>query len=103
VSNVLKTERFRILHPKGAFQIFVSEHDDGRYYGTILFHGLEGDFASGTREMKFKHQNFVGNSEEEVLAQCRNWIDRVLGAGYTISRSTGETMEKVRTPLAPAG
>ncbi|HYY28613.1 MAG TPA: hypothetical protein VE860_11740 [Chthoniobacterales bacterium] len=93
MGNVVQTKEFTVCHPNGRFELFISEHDDGNFYGTLVYHDISRDFAAGTREMTFRHQNFVGNSEEDVLARCRAWIDRNLGGEYTLTPAAGQQVE----------
>jgi hypothetical protein len=93
MGNVVQTKEFTVDHLKGRFELFISEHDDGYFYGTLLYYEVSGNFPAGTREMACKHQNFVGNSEEEVLVKSRAWIDRNLGKEYTLAPLTGQQPE----------
>ncbi len=93
MGNVVQTKQFIVHHSKGRFELFISAHDDGYFYGTLLYHETSGDFSAGTREMAFKHQNFVGNSEEDVLVKGKAWIDQNLGREYTLTPSAGQQAE----------
>lgn len=95
MGNVVQTNRFTVHDQKERFQLFISEHTDGYFYGTLVYHEKSGDFSDGTREMVFKHQNFAGNSEQDVLQRCKEWIDQNLGSGYSVTSSTGQSAESI--------
>jgi hypothetical protein len=90
MGNVVQTKEFTVDHLKGRCKLFISQHDDHYFYGTLLYYETSGDFSSGTRNMAFKHQNFAGISAEDVLAKCKVWIDRNLGTEYSLAPSAGQ-------------
>jgi hypothetical protein len=88
MGNVVQTNRFTVHVQKERFQLFISEHNDGDFYGKLVYYEKSGDFSAGTREIVFKHQNFAGNCEQDVLRRSKEWIDQNLGNGYSVTSST---------------
>lgn len=82
--GVETTKEFLIHHTKGAFRLFISEHADGTFHGTVLHY----DRISGTKRrpttLSFSHKNFHGNSEKAVRDAALAWITNNLGPDYSI-------------------
>ncbi len=78
MSEILSTKKLELKHPTGRV-LFVSEHDDGNFYATLVIQELSGD-----RERSFNHKNFVAQNEEEVKRQALEWIQQSTGTAAEI-------------------
>ena len=77
------TRTFRVHHSKGEFKIFVTRTDlKGFYAGSILYY--EKERASAQVTLSFDLQTFVNDSEENVLNECKEWVNQHLGKDYRI-------------------
>jgi len=77
------TRTFRIHHAKGEFKIFITQTDlKGFYAGSVLYY--EKERASGQVTLSYDLQTFINDNEENVLNECKAWIDQHLGKDYRI-------------------
>jgi len=79
------TKEYEVCHNDRFSKIFISKHGDGLFFGGVLYYHKSGSFTENTCTLRMKLKNFVAESEEQVLAQCRSWIDANLGADYDLT------------------
>ncbi len=78
------TKEYQVTLPDRFAKVFLSEHDDDLFYGGVLYYDKSGSFTANTMTMHMKLRNFIAESEDEALSQCKKWIETHLGAEFTI-------------------
>jgi hypothetical protein len=84
MSKIKNTKEYWVHHNKGAFRVYVSEHADGTFHGTIFHYERIPASGSQPTTLDFDHKNFSGSSAEDVRKQCFDWIDTNLGTAYRV-------------------
>lgn len=84
ILGIVSTKEFWIHHEKGVFRLFISEHADETFHGTILHYGNIP--AAGTRPqtLSFDHKNFHGTSEHVVRDKAIAWIKTDIGPNFSV-------------------
>ncbi len=90
--NINWTKSYNLKHIKGSFNVYVSSHKTGYFYGAVLYYIQKDSWADATiAHFEFKSQQFVDQTEEGVFNQCKKWIDENLKGEYKIELK--ETIE----------
>jgi len=69
------TKIYDLNHEKGFFNLYISEHDTGYYYGGVWYYTRSGKWEDNTLELSHKLEQFMGNDEQSVYDQCVKWIN----------------------------
>ena len=75
---------YKVDHQNGQFKILISAHDDGMFYGTVLYYSKTGNLRDGDIHIEMKHQNFMERTEEEVYSSCVEWIRQNLPGRHNV-------------------
>jgi hypothetical protein len=85
MSQILWRKQYHLNHKRGYFQIFVSEHTNGLFYGSVVYYTRQGDWSKGeVIDLELKVQTFYGKTEEEAYGKCIKWVEDNLGKEYQI-------------------
>lgn len=84
MSKIKHTKEYWVQHRRGAFRVFVSEHADGTFHGTILHYERIPAEDPLPPTLDFDHKNFMASSAEDVRKHCFDWIDKNLGTDYKV-------------------
>lgn len=80
------TKSYNLSHVDGSFNIYVSSHKSGHFYGAVMYHTQKGAWADNTiPHFEFKLQQHVDLTEDGVFNQCKKWVDENLKGKYTIT------------------
>ena len=85
-SEINLTNNYNIFHVDGNFNIYISSHISGYFYGVILYYVYNKKRAdiSSFPAFEFKIQQFVAENEDSVYSKCCEWIDENLKGKYKI-------------------
>lgn len=80
------TKTYNLNHIEGNFNIYVSSHKSGHYYGAILYYVQNKSRTNKMTipEFEFKLKQFVDITEVGVYTQCIKWVDENLKGKYNI-------------------
>ena len=67
-------KKYAVTHSQGIFKILIAKHEDDIVYGSIVYHTINSDSASGMPESNI--EIVPGVDEEDVLTNCINWIKK---------------------------
>ncbi|MBL7888008.1 MAG: hypothetical protein JNL24_00555 [Bacteroidia bacterium] len=79
------TKTYNLSHVNGSFNIYISSHKSGYFYGAIMYYTQKGAWVEQTEpHFAFKLKQFAGATEEEVYQKCIKWVEKNLPGKYTI-------------------
>ena len=75
MSKILWRKDYDIRCEKGHFKMFVSSHESGDFFSSVMYYDKIGSFKDNQDvEMNIQFKIFIGNSEESVFSQCKDWV-----------------------------
>ncbi len=84
--KILWTKKYNLNHEMGAFNIYISLHSSGLFYGGIIYYSKTGSFSViQSIEVKLEMKQFVNDDESKVYHQCIDWVNKNLEGKYTVS------------------
>jgi hypothetical protein len=80
------TKKYPINHSNGFFNIYVSSHKTGDFYGAVLYYieNVDRKIQAAIPVFEFKFEQFNDLTEDLVFTKCKNWIDTNLQGEYKI-------------------
>jgi len=86
LGNIEWTKKYQGVSGDRAFSVFITEHDNGNYWGGVFYvKSKTGSFDAQTMMLDFDLKSFVAKSEEGALGACQAWILDNLGKWLTFS------------------
>ena len=81
------TRAYNLFHVNGNFNIYVSSHKSGHFYGAVFYYVQNKNRTDKTSipEFEFKLQQFVDLTEDGVYKQCTKWVDENLNGEYKVT------------------
>ncbi len=88
----VKMKKFKVNHSdrNATYTYYLGKNDDiGKFILTILYYDKKGSWSNDEEIVRsfirsFKHKNFFGDDEDEVLSQANEWVKNNLGENFTI-------------------
>ncbi len=72
---IVQTKEYQAKCDRGQFKIFLSEHSDKYFCGSVFYYEKKGSWAKGQDvNIDLKQKQFADFSEETVYKQCVDWI-----------------------------
>lgn len=82
IRGIESTKQLIIHYGKRSFRLYVSEHSTGVMHATVLYHDRSPPHLAKPTTLAFKHKNFQGSSENEVIADASTWLNQTFGPGH---------------------
>jgi len=83
---IVWTKSYELEYSDGKFNIFISEHQSGCFYGVIIYY-VPGDYNRQEYfpDFEYKLMQFVDVTEQSVYEQCIRWADQCFEGKFSIS------------------
>lgn len=73
--KILWRKDYEIRCDKGAFKMFVSSHQSGDFFASLMYYDKTGSLAEDQNvEIDIKFKTFIGDSEEAVYSEGKKWV-----------------------------
>lgn len=93
--GIIRSDAYLIAYPDKHFKFYVAEHSDGLIFGGILYYKKTGDWSRNEAiRMNMQFKELVDKDERRLIENCKNWIDKNLGTGYTLTKIEEKTPDK---------
>lgn len=81
----LDTKSYQVQHERGSFRIFISPLEGSLFIGSFVYYDKVGSWSQNEDvTITLKEERFKGLSHDDVLQECKEWINSNLGTEYTI-------------------
>jgi hypothetical protein len=82
IRGIESTKELIIHHGGRSFRLYVSQHSNDVVHATVLYHDRVPSHSGKPTTLAFKHKNFQGGSENEVIAEAYAWLNQTFGPGH---------------------
>ena len=90
--SVISTETYLIKHINGSFKLFLSQHDNGYYYGGILYYLKSGSFSNDDLILNFKLETLYEKDKNKLYLNSLEWIKNNIKGEFEIEKLNNNNM-----------
>lgn len=73
MANIVKTKIYSV--PSNQIKIYISEHDDGTFYGHVVYFKKITHSAAPGFDVDIDLEAFVASGEDIVYQSCIDWVE----------------------------